>query len=149
MKIYRLLLLLLTLAWTAAMKAEVAYRNNHIRITVIDEGTLRLEYAPDGKFVDKKSFLAVNRDYDKVTYQLKENGKTVTLTTQLLKLVYRKSEGPFTAQNLTITSTKAISKSFVWKPGMKQEGNLKGTYRTLDGYNGEFLRYENNRPMPL
>ena len=149
MKINRLIAVAFAFACFSIAKAEVAYRNNHIRITVIDNGTIRLEYAPDGEFVDKRSFVAVERNYDKTQYQIKENSKTVTLTTQLLKLVYRKGEGPFTAQNLSITSTKAIGKPFVWKPGTKQQGNLKGTYRTLDGYNGEFLRYENNRPMPL
>ena len=39
-------------------KADVAYSSSHIRITVIDAGTLRLEYAPDGHFVNKKSFVA-------------------------------------------------------------------------------------------
>ena len=120
MKINRLIAVAFAFACFSVAKAEVAYRNNHIRITVIDNGTIRLEYAPDGKFVDKKSFLAVGRNYDKTQYQIKENSKTVTLTTQLLKLVYRKGEGPFTAQNLSITSTKAISKPFAWKPGTKQ-----------------------------
>ena len=26
---------------------------------------------------------------------------------------------------------------FSWKPGMQQKGNLKGTYRTLDGMDGD------------
>ncbi len=129
--------------------ANVAYSDKHVRITVIDEGTLRLEYAPDGKFIDKKSFLAVVREYDFNKYQVRENAKTVTLQTDKLKLVYRKGEGGFTAQNLRITSTAKKGTTFDWHPGMKQKGNLKGTYRTLDGYNGENLRYENDRPMPI
>ena len=149
MKINRLLAVAFAFACFAVAKADVAFRNDHVRITVIDEGTLRLEYAPDGKFVDKKSFLAVLRDYDNTPYQIRENSKTVTLTTAKLKLVYRKSAGGFTPQNLRITSTGNIAKRFDWQPGMKQQGNLKGTYRTLDGYNGENLRYENNKPMPI
>lgn len=33
-------------------QANVVYQDAHVRFTLIDEGTLRLEYAPDGKFVD-------------------------------------------------------------------------------------------------
>ena len=125
--------------------AEVAYSDSHIRITVIDAGTLRLEYAPDGQFVNKKSFVAVVRDYPFDAYTITETGKIVTLKTDKLKLVYQKSEGGFTADNLTISSStmrpftplpgagNSSGKGFTWKPGMKQQGNLKGTYRTLDG----------------
>ena len=132
-----------------ALVAKVAYKSNHIRITVIDAGTLRLEYAPDGNFVDKRSFVAVEREYGNTPFTIRENGKNVTLTTERLRLVYRKSEGGFTADNLQISSTKAIDKAFRWRPGTRQQGNLKGTYRTLDGYNGEHLLYDNNRPMPI
>ena len=39
---------------------------------------------------------------------------------------------------------------FVWKPGMQQKGNLKGTYRTLDGYDGDTYVYDERRPkMPI
>ena len=38
---------------------NIAYTDNNVRFTVISDGTLRLEYAPDGKFVDDKSFIAV------------------------------------------------------------------------------------------
>ena len=161
MKRLSLTRLICLLAWivlpTVAM-ADVAYSDSHIRITVIDAGTLRLEYAPDGHFVNKKSFVAVVRDYPFDDYTIKETGKTVTLKTDKLKLVYQKGEGGFTADNLTISSTQklltpphtpplkgagsslgkgtpslkgsSLGKGFVWKPGMKQQGNLKGTYRT-------------------
>ena len=38
------------------MHQNIAYADNNVRFTVISDGTLRLEYAPDGKFVDNKSF---------------------------------------------------------------------------------------------
>ena len=146
---YRFLTLVALMLLSITAHADIAYSDKHVRITVIDAGTLRLEYAPDGKFVDKKSFLAVIRDNTYSNYRVRETSKNVTLETEKLKLVYKKSEGGFTATNLKITSTKAIDKPFSWAPGKKQEGNLKGTYRTLDGYDGEFLKYDNNRPMPI
>ena len=56
---------LLTFTFTA--QAEEVYRDNTVRFTLIDEGTIRLEYAPDGKFVDNRSFVAVIREYGNLT----------------------------------------------------------------------------------
>lgn len=130
--------------------ANVVYQDANVRFTLIDEGTLRLEYAPDGKFVDNKSFMAVIRDYPKVDYTIRNSPKQVVINTAKLKLAYRKGAGPLTRENLTISSTKALSTPFVWKPGMKQKGNLKGTYRTLDGYDGSEYQYSNPKhQMPI
>ncbi len=137
---------LILLGNLAAMAGEV-YRDNHVRFTVIDEGTVRMEYAPDGRFVDNKSFVAVQREYPSVPFTVKETSKQVTIITSKMKLVYKKSDAPFSAANLTITAAKNLGTSFVWKPGMKQQHNLKGTYRTLDGYDGEIGR--DNQPIPL
>ena len=144
------ILTLLATAFVALTSwADEAYKDNHVRFTVIDEGTIRLEYAPDGKFVDNKSFVAVNRSYPDVKYVKKENAKQVVITTSKFTLTYKKGNGPLTDQNLSIQSAKTLSKQFVWRPGTRQKGNLKGTYRTLDGFNGEKHMYENQRPMPI
>ena len=130
--------------------ANVVYQDNNVRFTLIDDGTLRLEYAPDGKFVDNKSFMAVIRNYPKVRYTIKNNAKQVVISTAKLKLVYKKGNAPLTKDNLTISSTKTIKTPFVWKPGMQQKGNLKGTYRTLDGYDGSEYQYSNPKhEMPI
>ena len=130
--------------------ANVVYQDNNVRFTLIDDGTLRLEYAPDGKFVDNKSFMAVIRNYPQVKYSIKNNAKQVVISTAKLKLVYKKGNAPLTKDNLTISSTKAIKTPFVWKPGMQQKGNLKGTYRTLDGYDGSEYQYSNPKhEMPI
>lgn len=130
--------------------AEEVYRDNHVRFTLIDEGTIRLEYAPDGKFVDEKSFVAVIREYGSVPHKASTSSKKVTITTSKFKLTYRKDNAPLSAKNLTITSAKTLGTSFSWTPGMEQKGNLKGTYRTLDGYDGDMFQYSNPKTvMPL
>ena len=144
------IVLMISALMPQAVKADEVYKDNHVRFTLIDEGTLRLEYAPDGKFVDNKSFMAVIREYPKVLYTIKDNAKQVTISTSKLKLVYKKGDAPLSAENLTISSTKAISTPFVWKPGMQQKDNLKGTYRTLDGYDGSEFQYSNPKhEMPI
>ena len=130
--------------------AEEVYRDNHVRFTLIDEGTIRLEYAPDGKFVDEKSFVAVIREYGNVPHKASTGGNKVTITTSKFKLTYRKDGAPLSAKNLTIASAKTLGTSFSWTPGMEQKGNLKGTYRTLDGYDGDMFQYSNPKTvMPL
>ena len=151
MKIFFKSILFITLLMCSlGTSANVVYQDNNVRFTLIDEGTLRLEYAPDGKFVDNKSFMAVIRNYPQVKYAIKNNAKQVVISTAKLRLVYKKGNAPLTKDNLTISSTKAIKTPFVWKPGMQQKGNLKGTYRTLDGYDGSEYQYSNPKhEMPI
>lgn len=92
---------------------NVAYQDSEVRITMITEGVARLEYVPDGKFVDDKSFVAVNRDYPKVDYQLKNSGKTIEIRTSKMILKYKKNTGKFTANNLSITSVKGKGLSLI------------------------------------
>ena len=137
MRIQHLSFALLVLALIpSTAKAEEVYRDNNVRFTLIDEGTIRLEYAPDGKFVDNKSFVAVIREYGDVPHKASLGGSKVVITTSKFKLTYKKDGAPLSAKNLSIVSSKALSKQFTWTPGTEQKGNLKGTYRTLDGYDG-------------
>lgn len=142
--------LLASAFFAGTLKAEEVYRDNHVRFTLIDEGTIRLEYAPDGKFVDNKSFVAVIREYDNVPHKASLGGNKVVITTSKFKLTYKKDGAPLSAKNLTITSAKTLGTTFTWTPETKQKGNLKGTYRTLDGYDGDMFQYSNPKhPMPL
>ncbi|MGM9854269.1 MAG: TIM-barrel domain-containing protein [Muribaculaceae bacterium] len=146
MKKYVMLSMLMAMLGLMGAKAEVsnvAYSDNQVRFTVISEGTVRLEYAPDGQFTDNKSFMAVNRDYEPVDYKVKQ-GSWIEITTPVLKLRYKKGSGEFTDKNLVITSAskKKDAFRFTWKPGMKQQQNLKGTFRTLDGYDGDVRTFD-------
>lgn len=130
-----LALLFCTTLQAQEMGSGIAYTDSHVRFTVISDGMVRMEYAPDGKFVDEPSFIAVNRSYPKTDFQVKKGKDKVEIITGKMKLSYRLNSGKFTADNLYITSTDKTF-PFTWKPGMKQQANLKGTYRTLDGMDG-------------
>lgn len=145
MKIYQTLAAgLLTLAGTMtaqtpqSMTDGVAFKDKHVRFTVITPSMVRLEYNPKGRFTDDKSLIAVNRQYPEVDYNVVESGDNVTITTSDLVLKYKKSKGGFTAGNLEIVSAPG-KKSFSWKPGQKQTQNLGGTTRTLDRWDGADL----------
>lgn len=98
------------------MHQNIAYADNNVRFTVISDGTLRLEYAPDGKFVDNKSFVAVNRLYPDVDYKLKSKGAWIEITTSKMRMRYKKDSGQFTGDNLVIEAVKGHL-PFTWKPG--------------------------------
>ena len=132
---------------TGNAKAEVVYSDSNVRFTLVDQSTVRMEYAPDGKFIDNKSFVAVERNYAPVKHTRKVSGKKLTIATSQLTLTYKIGSGAFTKDNLKIAGTKAAgTREIGWKPGMQQKSNLKGTYRTLDGYDGNM---HGGKPMPI
>lgn len=145
---------LLTLAFAAAglsamaqTSDNVAYKDGNVRITMIDDGAARLEYSPDGKFVDNRSQVAVIRKYAPVNYKVTNSAKKVSIRTDAMTITYLKGQGPFSASNLSIVSAKKKGTApFVWKPGTKDDKNLKGTYRTLDQYDGNLRK---GKPMPI
>lgn len=125
---------LLALPLSAQTADNVAYQDECVRFTVVTDGVVRLEWQPEGRFTDLPSFVASERDYPQTDYKVRRRGKTVEITTSKMILSYKSGTGKFTADNLTI---KAADGFFTWKPGMKQKENLKGTFRTLDGLEGD------------
>ena len=81
---------------------------------------------------------AVERNYAPAEFQVHDSDGWIEITTSKFTLKYKKDSGKFTASNLTIDS-KNITPSFHWKPGDTNAGNLKGTFRTLDGYDGDIF----------
>lgn len=133
-----------------AQNQNIAYQDQNVRFTVITDGAIRMEYTPDGQFLDSKSFIAVDRSYPAAAYKVKNTPKTVTISTDRFVLSYAKGSGMFNENNLRISSVKTKQKtagkqkasslyttSFSWHPELKDDANLKGTYRTLDGYDGD------------
>ena len=132
----RLFFSVLSLFVVTALSAQtnVAYQDSQVRFSVVTEGVIRLEWHPEGQFTDLASFVASEREYPEVDYKVRKRGKNVEITTSKMILTYKMNSGKFVADNLTI---KAADGFFTWKPGMKQKENLKGTFRTLDGLEGD------------
>ncbi|MDE6161081.1 MAG: DUF4968 domain-containing protein, partial [Muribaculaceae bacterium] len=55
---------------TAAAADNVAYSDDNVRFTVVADGVVRMEYAPDGRFTDEPSLLAIERDYAPADYRV-------------------------------------------------------------------------------
>lgn len=148
MSLVTAMLSMAVLSIAAQSGRNIVYQEGEVRITLITAGAVRLEWQPSGaQFIDNRSQVAVNRDYPAVPYQIKESKSQVTISTSCLVLQYKKGSGPFSEKNLTIKSAKGML-PFTWQPGLPNEGNLKGTSRTLDGYDGNFSRYD-KKPLQL
>ena len=113
------------------------------RFTVLRPEMIRIEYSPKGVFEDNATFTVVNRHLPVPKYSKTDDGKYVTITTDALSLRYRKGSNPLaepaSPANLSVTMS-VNGNPVVWYPGLKDSQNLKGTYRTLDGNNGDDYR---------
>jgi len=116
--------------------AEVAYQNRNVRFTLISPSCVRLEWSATGQFTDLRSLLATERQYDSVPFSLTKKGRRVIIRTSEMQITYRISKDSLSASNLSITpqsiNHQSINPSINWHPGLRQDDNLKGTYRTLD-----------------
>ncbi|HEY1160857.1 MAG TPA: TIM-barrel domain-containing protein, partial [Terracidiphilus sp.] len=113
------------------------------RFTVLTPELIRMEWAADGKFEDRASFVFLNRrlpvpKFEK-TVTMDGQNQVMTIKTAALTLTYSPGaagpsapDGRFTAENLSIQMT-VEDKEVVWHPGLTDPENLQGTTRTLDG----------------
>lgn len=136
MKHFALAAIALAASLAASAADNVAYTDAHARFTVVSDGVVRMEWQPDGKFLNGPSLLATERSYPETQYKVTDRGGKVTITTPRMTVTYRKG-APFTRENLRVQSAKGLVPAFDWHPGDTQKGNLKGTTRTLDGLEGD------------
>jgi hypothetical protein len=106
------------------------------RFTVLTPRLIRMEWHNDKRFIDDASFVVINRKLAVPNFSVKRADGCLTITTSELELRYKQGSGQFVPENLSVTSLTSV-KNFHWIPGQAQEGNLKGTYRTLDRFDGD------------
>jgi alpha-glucosidase (family GH31 glycosyl hydrolase) len=112
-------------------------RSLDVRFTVLTPMLIRMEWEEAGRFEDRASLLYINRALPVPQYSKSEKDGYLVIQTDKLELRYKLGSGKFTSQNLQVSLREGQDHT-VWKPGDKNEGNLKGTYRTLDGCRGSF-----------
>jgi alpha-glucosidase (family GH31 glycosyl hydrolase) len=105
------------------------------RFTVITPNLVRMEYAPNGKFVDSPSWFAMNRKTRDKNARITNSAGEVEIDTGPIHLIYRHNGKPFSPDNLQAEIKKGDD-TVSWKPGMPSAQNLGGTLRTLDGLKG-------------
>jgi len=128
----------------ADSKAEVVV--GHARFTILTPQLIRMEWAADGKFENRASFVFINRRLPVPRFTQTAGGHgpqnevTHTIRTSALTLTYTPTgDGRFTPENLSIQLT-VDGRPVIWRPGMDDPENLLGTTRTLDGARGSKTR---------
>lgn len=109
--------------------------SGNARFTVLSPRVIRMEWSADAKFIDNASLTFVNRNLPVPKFIKKETKGVLEITTDVVKLKYKKGPGKFTENNLSVDFI-VNGKSITWKLGMPNKGNLLGTTRTLDGVDG-------------
>jgi len=107
----------------------------NVRFTLLTPGLIRMEWSEDGKFEDLASLTFVNRNLPVPEFSHKIIDGILEITTSKLVLKYKIGSGKFNADNLQI-QFDFNNKNVSWNTGVENNGNLGGTARTLDKYNG-------------
>ncbi|MBN1437241.1 MAG: DUF5110 domain-containing protein [Sedimentisphaerales bacterium] len=110
------------------------------RLTLLTSRLIRLEWSETGVFEDRATLMVVNRSLPSVKHHARRQGKTLSLNTTGvnggLNLTYTDDGKPFHRGNLAIRFDLR-GKTVVWRPGLKNRGNLGGTTHALDGVRGD------------
>lgn len=119
------------------------HRHGNARFTVLTSRLVRLEYDPNGEFVDAPTQVILQRDLGGAAWRFRPTGDGIELSTDDVRIRY--AGGPFTAESLVVEVVGNVDGTFRsrWRPGdppLDPRGyvaNLGGTARTLDGVDGE------------
>ncbi len=110
-----------------------------MRISVLAEELFRLEYSEKDEFLDNQTLGVVCRDFGQVDYTVCCKKGRVLISTAKAELSIKPDGNPFSKENVSASfEVSGKKKKFVF--GMEDSGNLRGTARTLDGYDGEKFR---------
>ena len=77
-------------------KSEAMVVSGNARFTVLTPEMIRIEYSSTGQFEDRATFTVVNRNLDLVPFTTVDDGTYLYITTDRLKLKYRKGYDPRT-----------------------------------------------------
>jgi len=110
-------------------------KSKNVRFTLLTPGLIRMEWSEDGEFEDLASLTFVNRNLSVPEFSHKIKDGILEITTSRFVLKYKIGSGKFSENNLQI-QFDLNNPSEIWNPGVENKGNLGGTARTLDQYNG-------------
>ncbi|TAQ85973.1 hypothetical protein B7494_g5701 [Chlorociboria aeruginascens] len=108
--------------------------SHQYRFTILTDGILRYEWAPDSQFEDRASVFAINRYLPVPHFRVVHKNGILEIITKRFHLTY--DEQAFSPSSLSVGIKGSFSEhSSVWRYGEEHE-NLGGTARTLDGADG-------------
>lgn len=122
-------------------------QSGDFRFTLLTDGLVRIEWDSLQNFMDRPSLLVINRNLPVPHFTTKETSKTLYITTSKMSILLNKCLAGINNKGITISFVNN-GEQITWQPGMKDDKNLKGTYRTLDGYNGN-IKQNDGTEVPL
>ena len=116
---------------------KAVIQSGQARFTVLTPRLIRMEWTSTAPFMDKPTLTVINRNLPVPKFSSSVENNDLVIRTEELELRYKTGSGKFNADNLVV---KALTPHhfFSWSPGKAQKGNLKGTSRTLDNYDGDY-----------
>lgn len=110
------------------------------RITVLTERLVRLEYNENGVFEDRPTRLILKRNFDKPSFDIKQDEKYLEIATKYFKITYQKEKnfiGPSInpSSNLKI---ELLNTNKVWHYGHKEIRNF-GSASIIDSKNNKVI----------
>ena len=118
-----------TFSWKSDSKTsdEFTVIKNNVRFSVITDRLLRVEVDKKKHFTDEPTQAIINRNFAKPEFKVVEDGNVVIIITT--RVIYRYDTKSHKMLSISLKGGRSLTEY--------NKGNLKGTYRTLDGTVGE------------
>ena len=120
---------------TLIAKPDNIIKGNNYRISVLTERLIRLEYQPEGIFCDQKTQNIAFRNFDRTTYELKEDDKYLNIKTKYFNISYVKGKSfdggriaPYANLKIDLNGTDRF-----WYYNHPEVKNYKGLCGSFDG----------------
>jgi alpha-glucosidase (family GH31 glycosyl hydrolase) len=109
------------------------------RFEFLTPSLVRMEYAPDGTFVDAPTAVVLKRDWPVVAITSREEEGWLSASSSVLTVRYKLSSGGFTATNLAVSWKDRAGATHEWHPGDLDAQNLGGLTYSLDNISEQNL----------
>ncbi len=114
---------------------DAVIQSGEARFTILTPRVIRMEWEEKSGFESRASLVFVNRKLPVPEFKKSVESGILQIKTEFLTLRYEVESGRFNKDNLQVEFTMD-GETKLWKPGMVNRGNLKGTARTLDRFDG-------------
>ncbi len=128
----------------APATAHNVFTADKVRISFLTSRMIRFEWSEDGIFEDRETLAVLNRDLGEVNFSTQYLEDRVRFDTGEIVIEYKADHQKFCKENLKAEFI-LNGKAMIWHPGDEPSGNLKGTCRTLDGYDGEYFALDKRK----
>ena len=105
---------------------EYVFQQGDYRFSVLSSRMIRVEKDKNRIFTDEATQTVICRDFDRPKFSISQKGNKIVIKTEDIVFRYDLSKGK--AESITLKDSRCVTNF--------KNGNLKGTYRTLDMING-------------